>query len=572
MKKFLLSVLIFLPVSITGAMDGTSNHHPERILITFAAGSQVSAEIQAFRKTASNGMYDVITTDRSDASAHVASFLSDHGLKSLRSMVRSSRNNKTVPDATAARNRMFIGTVEDPARFDIILNQLQSHPDITFAEPDFIGHGGGKMTPHGSGQKFQTLPQKHVATYVTSFPDDRLFGLQWGLENTGQAISEINGVAGEDINIRPAWNITTGSDEITVAILDSGLPLVVPDLAGRVVPGYNFVSDTTWTDDDHAHGTGVTSIGFATGNNSGTMAGIDWNAKIMPVKVLNDENFGFYSWWVNGIYWAVDNGADVINMSLGGSDFSNSLEQAVTDAIASGVHVVACMMNTNSNQPFIPAAFDGVIAVGAINNQGERAAPFSWGGGSNYGSHINLVAPGDRIIGLLRSNTEAAGYWSGTSMAAPMVAGVVSLMLSVNPDLDPADVEKILSETSRGDGNWNQYMGWGVLDAHAAVTSALEMQETGIAEDLPHAVLLGQNYPNPFNPATLIAYEIPDQSHVTVSVYSVDGRRVAVLVDGIQPAGRHSVPFDATGLGSGVYLYEMTAAGQRLVRRMTLVK
>lgn len=572
MKIFVLAVLMLLSVSIARALDGTSNHHPERILIKFAVDSQVHAEIQAFHKTVSPGRDHIITTNQLDRYFVASSFLSEHGLASLRSMAWTSHNNKTVHDVSAARNRMYISIVQDSARFDSILEQLQSHPDITFAEPDFIGFGGGKKAPDGLGQTFPGAPHKHIETRVTSYPDDRFFGLQWGLENTGQAITEINGVAGEDINIRPVWNITTGSNEITVAILDSGLPEVVPDLAGRVVPGYNFVSDTTSTDDDHAHGTGVTSIGFATGNNSGTMAGVDWNAKIMPVKVLNENNFGLYSWWVNGIYWAVDNGADIINMSLGGSDFSRSLEQAVTDAIASGVHVVACMMNSNTNVPYIPAAFDGVIAVGAINNQGVRAAPFSWGGGSNYGSHINLAAPGDRIIGLLRSDTEAAGYWSGTSMAAPMVAGVVSLMLSVNPDLDPADVEKILSETSRGDGNWNRYTGWGVLDAHAAVSSALEMQETGIAQDLPHAVLLDQNYPNPFNPATLITYQIPEQSHVIVSVYSVDGKRVAVLVDGVQAAGRHSVPFDASGLGSGVYLYEIISGGQRNVRQMTLVK
>jgi thermitase len=472
----------------------------------------------------------------------------------------------------SARDRMYVGMVDDPARFDAVLEQLRADPDVAVAEPDFIGHGSGKRNP--GGFEISGTDLGHGAPGVTSdaFPDDRLFGLQWGLQNTGQAIAEVNGVAGEDINVMPAWNITTGSSDITVAVLDSGQPDTVPDFGDRIVPGYNFVSDNTSTADDHGHGTNVASIALATGNNGGTMAGIDWNAKIMPVKILDENNAGLYSWWVDGIYWAVDNGADVLNMSVGGSSPSTFLQQAVADAIESGVHVIACMMNTNNNVTFIPASYDGVVSVGAINNQGARAVPFCWGGGSNYGNHIDLVAPGERIVGLSYTNPEAGTYWCGTSQATPMVAGVVSLMLSIDPGLTPAEVKQILTETSRGDGSWNQFTGWGVLDAHAAVSKVLEMQETGIAQELPHMILLDQNYPNPFNPGTLISYQIPEQSHVTLSVYSVDGRLVAVLVDGVQAAGHHAVPFDATGLGSGVYLYEIISGGQRSVRQMTLVK
>ncbi len=574
MKFSLIAISLLFALSLTAAAQdgGSAAHHPERIMIMFQEHSLVPAEIRTHQKSAEPGVAGTVSLDQSQRYPMAAAFMADLGLTSLRTMVRSSRRHKTAVPGNTARDRMFIGLVQDPARFETVLQQLRAHPEIEYAEPDFIGHGSGKRNPGGFEITVPHEPNGPFGTLSDPFPNDQFFGLQWGLENSGQAIAEVNGVAGEDINIIPAWSITTGSSDIIVAILDSGQPDEVPDFGDRVVPGYNFVSDNSITVDDHGHGTSVASIALATGNNGGTMAGVDWNAKIMPIKILDENNSGLYSWWVDGIYWAVDNGADVLNMSVGGSSPSSFMQQAVSDAIESGAHVIACMMNENNNVPFIPASYDGVVSVGAINNLGARAVPFCWGGGSNYGSHIDLVAPGDRIVSLRSSDPTTAAYWCGTSQATPMVAGVVSLMLSIDPELTTAEVKQILTETSRGNGSWNQFTGWGVLDAHAAVSKVLEMQETGIAQELPLTMLLDQNYPNPFNPTTFISYQVPEQSHVTLSVYSVDGRRVAVLVDGVQAAGRHSVPFDATGLGSGVYLYEMISGGQRSVRQMTLVK
>lgn len=573
MKSSFFAVIMLLVIWITaGAQNGTSTHHPERILIKFVPESPVFTEIQAYQMKSSPRLDEKITSEEEGRYPVAASFMNAHDLASLRPLVRSSRNNKALRTGSSARDRMYIGLVNNPDQLYSVIEQLRSHPEIKYAEPDHIGYGSGKRSPNGNEMPVPDQQSRAFGTLADAFPNDRLFGFQWGLENTGQSIGDINGTAGEDINIKTAWDITTGSSDITVAILDSGQPDTVPDFGDRVVPGYNFVSDTTSTKDDLGHGTNVASIALATGNNDGTIAGVDWNAMIMPIKILNENDFGLYSWWVDGIYWAIDNGADILNMSVGGSNPNSFLEQAVSDAIDSGVHVIASMMNTNNDVAFIPASYEGVVSVGAINNQGVRAEPFCWGGGSNYGDHIDLVAPGERIVGLSYTNPEAGTFWCGTSQATPMVTGVVSLMLSIDPGLTPAEVKQILTETSRGNENWNQYTGWGVLDAHAAVSYVVEMQQTGITAELPLMMELEQNYPNPFNPATLISYHIPEQMHVTLSVYTADGRRVGVLVDEMRAAGRHSVQFDASGLSSGVYLYEMISGRQRTTRQMTLVK
>lgn len=564
-------LLIMMPLQAASAQDkSTHPHHPERILILFDAESPVLSELNAFYKSQNGNQKSqdrpgivVISAGQVQAFPEAGSFMSSQGLSSLQKLVRTSGNRKSIHPGTASRERMYIGVAAHPVDLMQMIEELRNHPEITYAEPDYIGQG--------SGQRGISVTPDHRMAASGAAPNDRLFHLQWGLENTGQFIAERIGTPGDDINILPAWDITTGSRSITMAVLDSGQPNEVPDFEDRVVPGYNFVSDIPSTVDDHGHGTSVASIALASGNNNGTMAGIDWNARIMPVKILNENNSGFYSWWIAGIYWAMDAGADVLNMSVGGSGPSSLLSQAVADAIDAGVHVIACMMNTNNDVTFYPAAYDGVVSVGAINNTGALASPFCWGGGSNIGDHIDLVAPGDYIVGLSHTNPSNGSFWCGTSQAAPMVAGVVSLMLSINTDLSPAEVKQILRETARGDG-WNRSRGTGVLDAHAAVAYVVENLGTRAIADIPMGISLEQNFPNPFNPSTTISFQIPEQSHVTLSVFTADGRRVGVLVDEVRAAGAHVTSFDASGLGSGVYLYEMTAAGQRMVRRMTLVK
>ncbi|REL38472.1 T9SS C-terminal target domain-containing protein [Rhodohalobacter sp. SW132] len=563
MKKLpLLIIIFFIPGLIYAQIPGV-DYHPERVIIKFSDNAQVLHQLDSYLAK-SDFNYSKINSSDQAIHSIASDFFSNYGFLSLRKLKTGFQSARKKQITNHPFNRIYIA--ELPAGRDVlsVIDQLNNDPAVEIAEPDFIGHGGGKRA--------ELLP--FYLSEDDPYPNDNFFEYQWGLENRGQAINQIQGVSGEDINIKPAWHLTTGSRDITIAILDSGQPDSVPDFSGRVVPGYNFAYDTTSTIDDHGHGTNVASIAVATGNNGGIIAGGDWQSNIMPVKILDDENSGFYSWWIDGIYWAVENGADILNMSVGGSQVSQLMEEAVEWAIGEGVHVIACTMNTNDDVMYYPAGYDGVISVGAINNEGNRAAPFCWSedSGSNYGEHIDLVAPGEFVLGLSHSNPEGASYWCGTSQAAPMVAGVVGLMLSVNPSLTPAEVKNILITQARGDNSWNRYTGWGTLDAYASVTSIITSREEELKNETPSSLQLDQNYPNPFNPSTQIRYSIPERDHITLTIYSLDGRKVTVLYDGVQNAGSHSITFDAAMLASGIYLYKLEAGGMQTSRMMTMIK
>ncbi|TVR81344.1 MAG: T9SS C-terminal target domain-containing protein [Chitinophagaceae bacterium] len=386
-----------------------------------------------------------------------------------------------------------------------VIDAYYNTNEVKYAEPDHIGSGGGK--PGFS-------------------PNDSLFYRQWGLRNDG-TFSLSPSTAGADIDMEKAWNIEQGDSNIIVAIIDTGTDLLHPEFEGRIwinhneipdngidndsngfindINGWNFVNDSNDPTDDHGHGTNVTGIIGANGNNSIGYAGVDWNCKLMILKGLAANNQGYYSWWAEAIYYAVDNGARVINMSIGGTSTSVTLENAVNYALDNDVVVVACMMNTNSNTVFYPAGFNGVIAVGSTNSDDTRSNPFFWSpvSGSNYGSHISVVAPGNYIYGLdYQSNTNYDSYWGGTSQAAPLVAGLASLLLAQNPSLKPAEIKSIIETTAEdliGDPNedipgWDQYYGHGRINAFRALSNFTGIQS--IDTKTNNSFLL---FPNPTN-------------------------------------------------------------------------
>ena len=213
------------------------------------------------------------------------------------------------------------------------VSEYQNTGQFEFVEPDFIGHGDGA----------EAAPMPPLLT-----PNDTYFSRQWGLKNNGTFAA--NSVAGNDIKMIEAWDITTGDPSVIVCILDSGCKLDHPDLAGRIwqntkeiagngidddkngkiddTQGWDFANGDNDPTDDHGHGTNVTSIVGSNGNNNLGYAGVDWKCKLMIIKGLDSKNSGFYSWWESGIYYAVDNGAKVINMSLVGDSYSRPSELA----------------------------------------------------------------------------------------------------------------------------------------------------------------------------------------------------------------------------------------------------
>lgn len=365
------------------------------------------------------------------------------------------------------------------------INVLQAVKDykatqlFKYVEPDYKVHGAGVQ-------------------HTQMTPNDPRFNTQWGLRNTG-TFSLSPAVPGADINIVPAWDITTGDSTIVVAINDSGLKWDHPELSGRVwqnrgeipnngtdddgngfvddIRGWDFVNSDNNPADDHGHGTNVTGIlGLKSNNNLG-FASIDWHCKLMPLKVLDQQNSGSNSGIIQSIYYAIENGARVINLSLGTSTNSSLMQEAVDEAADNKVIVVACMMNFNNQTTYYPAGFSSSIAVGSTNPNDQRSSPFFWSttSGSNFGDHIDVVAPGNYIYGLSHnSNTNYGTYWGGTSQATPHVAGLVALLLAQDSSRGLAQVRRLITENAddqvgRPDEDipgWDRYHGHGRINAY----------------------------------------------------------------------------------------------------------
>ncbi|MFH1436104.1 MAG: S8 family serine peptidase [Pseudomonadota bacterium] len=316
---------------------------------------------------------------------------------------------------------------------------LASQPGcVVYAEPDYSGKAAADRLE----------------------PDDPLFGDQWYLDNSGDT----------DVDAPEAWAVTTG-DPIRVAVLDTGLGMSNPSLVQAYEEGYDFVNEDSDPNDDNGHGSCITSIIACRGNDGDDMAGVSWGAKILAVKVLDSSSWGYYSWWISGLEWAVEHDARVINMSLGGSDRSDGLEEAVNAAVDAGAVVVAAMMNDGTGAIKYPAAYEAVIAVGATGHDGKRVTVETGGSwGSNYGPHIDISAPGLEIMSADLDETFVT--WSGTSMSTAVVSGAAALLLTVAPELLPAEVGAVMEATARdGEGDpdedtpgWDVYHGGGRLD------------------------------------------------------------------------------------------------------------
>ncbi len=272
------------------------------------------------------------------------------------------------------------------------------------------------------------------------------------------------------MGVPTAWNYTQGDPDVVVAVVDSGVNAQHPEFQDRVIPGYDFVNDDNDPADDHGHGTHVAGIIAAAANNGAGSAGVCPQCRILPVKVLNQDNVGSWSGVAAGVIYAVDQGADIINLSLGGTGGANVLEQAIEYAVQKGVLVVAAAGNGRTDTPFYPAAYPGVLGVSASRNDDTRWSL------SNFGDYIDLAAPGYAIYSTYADLGNYYGgytFMSGTSMASPHVAGLAALLLSQDPERSAADVERLLVETAEdlGEPGWDPYFGAGRVDALAALSA-----------------------------------------------------------------------------------------------------
>jgi thermitase len=361
---------------------------------------------------------------------------------------------------------------------DTLLVQRREASSPSDSRKAFAAHGAAEASE---------IPQLRV--HVLRVPEQAIEKVRAALLRSGQfEFVEREGVAAANaipldpmlpsqwhhytIDMPGAWLNTMGSVNVPIAILDGGVDGTHPDLSSKMIPGYNFVALNTDTADLTGHGTKVAGSAAAATDNGLGVAGVAAKNPIMPIVVMNASSVAYYSSIAKGITYAADRGVRIINISITGTTSSSTLQSAVNYAWSKNAVVFAAAGNASTTAPGYPAACDKVIAVGATDSADLRASY------SNYGSWIDIVAPGSNILTTLRGG--GYGTTSGTSFASPITAGVGALMLSVRPDLTATQLTELIKSSAKdlGAAGFDIQFGSGRLDANRAVVAALQAADT----------------------------------------------------------------------------------------------
>ncbi len=495
-----------------------------------------------------------------DQLTHKASFPQDVNLMRLatrtRSLQKGGKPSRSKLNLIQGQMNPLKGLTLETIR------KLRSDPDVIYAEANFI--------------------RKPLL-----IPNDQFYSLQWHYPL---------------IRLPQAWDVTTGSDDVIIAVLDTGVLSGHPDISSRLIAGYDFISDTTMANDGDGidanpddpgddpqresssfHGTHVAgTIGASTNNTSG-VAGVTWQSQLMPLRELGVgggtdadiiEAIRYAAGLPNSSGTLPPTRANIINMSLGGPGFSQTLEDAVKAARSAGVVVVASAGNDNVGDPFYPASYDNVISVSAVDIHSEKA-PYS-----NFGSKIDVAAPGgnngldlngdtfpDGVLSVLGDDAGNFVYWfyTGTSMAAPHVAGTIALMLSENTNLTPNDIDRLLDGThpntmtpmtqDLGEIGWDNLYGHGLIDASKAVLAAQSLSGNAGSTPSGSALNLSTNTLNFNNFIEILPIKITNSATGSLQVTNIadDVPWLTATPDSGEAPLTLNVTVDRSGLAEGVY-------------------
>lgn len=413
--------------------------------------------------------------------ADVDGLNAEHGVRQIRRIEKLGVRVMSVPKGKSA---------------EALARAYEKNPKVVFAEPDHI-----------------------VQTSMT--PNDTLYSNQWALPK---------------ISAPAAWDVTTGSSALTIAVVDTGVESSHPDLLGRVVMGYDFANSDSDPSDDNGHGTAVAGIAAANSNNALGVAGMNWVAKVLAVKTFDSTGNGYTSNIADGIMYAADRGARVISMSFAAPYGTYTMESAIDYAHSKGCVLVAAAGNNSRDWVSYPAAYSKVIAVGATDSSDALA---SW---CNYGADQDVVAPGVGVMTTTSGGTYA--QFSGTSAATPFVSGLAGLVLAREPGLSQAQVAAAIraGAVDLGAAGWDERFGWGRIDA-ARTLGALGGNEPPPPPPPPPAADTAApevSITSPSNGATV-------SRTITIRASASDGvgvARVDFFIDGVRVASDESAPWE----------------------------
>lgn len=382
--------------------------------------------------------------------------------------------------------------------------QLKENPVVENAEPNFIYR-------------------------INRTPNDADFGKLWGLLNTGQSDGKQAGTKGIDIDAERAWDITTGSENNVIAVIDTGVDYTHPDIQANMwkntaeangkkgidddgngyvddIYGYDFSSDAGDPDpkDLHGHGTHCSGTIAGNGNDGAGIVGVSWKARLMAVRFLDENGSGTLDNAIRAINYATKMGAKIMSNSWGGGAFSQELQNAIQSAADKNILFVAAAGNSSSNndtRPSYPASYPvpNVLSVAAIDNQGKLATF------SNYGrKNVHVSAPGVNIYSSITNGNYDS--WSGTSMATPHVSGVAALLLANEPAMSATELKaRLIKTVKKLPALRTTVSSGGVVNAYQALTNTQAPPDPNdpenwarnpvkISTDHPYAAKLNQTF------------------------------------------------------------------------------